>query len=127
MKAPLYDPSTMLTFVEMMNASSVEERQRFVARLKAMPYKVFLQTPYWGVIRGWVMAERKHCRFCKSKYYLSVHHMTYEHFGEEWKYLEDLDLLCSDCHANEHRLASLRQIGAIYQRRLEAWRYPDPD
>ena len=33
---------------------------------------------------------------------LQVHHKTYLHHGKEVFYLEDLIVLCDNCHHNEH-------------------------
>lgn len=50
----------------------------------------------WGV---WERAKRK-CEYCGVADGLAVHHLTYEHLFDEP--LEDLVLLCRDCHSTLH-------------------------
>ena len=35
-------------------------------------------------------------------YHLNTHHKTYIHHGEEIDHLEDLIVLCQECHEKEH-------------------------
>jgi hypothetical protein len=76
-----------------------------VARLKALPYQVFLRTPYWTIVRAYVMTVRgSRCEKCSWTGALNVHHMTYSHRGEEFFHLEDLKVLCEFCHMRTHEL-----------------------
>jgi hypothetical protein len=76
-----------------------------VARLKALPYEVFLRTPYWTIVRAYVMTMRgARCEQCSWIGALNVHHMTYSHRGEELFHLEDLKVLCEFCHMRTHEL-----------------------
>lgn len=71
--------------------------------LRAMPYKEFLNTIYWDIVRTYVRYRRGHaCELCNSTEHLQVHHRTYEHRGEEYQFLSDLILLCRNCHAKFH-------------------------
>lgn len=71
--------------------------------LKAMPYKEFLQSRYWAIVRGYVRYKRREtCELCAETRNLQVHHRSYQHRGEEYRHLEDLVLLCSTCHARHH-------------------------
>lgn len=70
---------------------------------KKMPYAEFLQTPYWQTVRA-TMLERadNRCHRCKAQEHLQVHHISYEHRGDEMRHLELLVVLCRDCHASAH-------------------------
>lgn len=71
--------------------------------LRALPYKMFLQSLYWDIVRNYVRYKRGYrCEMCAAGDPLNVHHKTYEHHGDEHRYLEDLILLCSECHAKFH-------------------------
>jgi|GEM_PF-4529996 len=71
--------------------------------LKLLPYKEFLQSRYWEIVRNYVRWKRGYtCELCASTEKLQVHHKTYEHHGEEHDYLDDLILLCSTCHSRHH-------------------------
>jgi hypothetical protein len=76
----------------------LDSKQRM--ELKEMPYKEFLQTPFWDVIRKKKLKSANHkCEICsKSNIKLAVHHLTYEHHGFEDIYLDDLQVLCDSCH-----------------------------
>ncbi len=74
--------------------------------LKKMSYKDYLQTEYWQMLSEQVKANAKYkCQVCgrtAKEVTLHVHHNTYEHRGEEYKYMEDLVCLCGDCHQYFH-------------------------
>jgi HNH endonuclease len=76
--------------------------------LQELPYRYFLDTYYWRVLRDYVilMAGRR-CQRCgrqHSAYHrLEVHHNNYFHRGSEWRHMEDLEVLCRDCHEQEPR------------------------
>ena len=71
-----------------------------------IPYKEFLKTPLWKyessllkVILGFT------CERCKERFHpecLVVHHLSYEHLGSELNYLDEVQLLCTKCHAEIH-------------------------
>lgn len=71
--------------------------------LKGYEYKDFLNTYYWDAVRQYklYLANYK-CQLCNSKGKLNVHHTTYEHHGTEHLHLEDLIVLCEECHAKFH-------------------------
>ena len=66
--------------------------------LRALPYSEFLKTPYWLAVSDHVKNLSRQCALCTTISPLEVHHRTYEHLGSEWQYLEDLVVLCHDCH-----------------------------
>lgn len=80
----------------------------FSEYLKGLPYKSFLQTPYWKTVASRVRANGQYrCALCGSKEQLNVHHKTYEHHGEEAHYLGDLILLCQNCHERFHEMGGV--------------------
>lgn len=72
-------------------------------QLKALPYPEFLNTEYWNTIRKYMLDQAKYkCQLCNSNGTLHVHHKTYEHHGDEHNHLEDLIVLCKQCHEKIH-------------------------
>ena len=78
--------------------------------MATMTYKDQLLHPNWQRLRlqmldaaGWA------CQCCKTKEVtLHVHHKRYVKGRMAWEYTEDeLDVLCKDCHADEHEADSL--------------------
>jgi hypothetical protein len=66
-------------------------------------YQEFLLGDYWQDVRTQVLKRDGHkCQSCGSRKNLHVHHLTYEHHGEEHLHLDELQTLCSVCHAVEH-------------------------
>jgi hypothetical protein len=68
--------------------------------------KGFTSTFGWEVIRtkkkldaGWSCSTTG----CTSDSPLVVHHKTYEHWGRELDYLDDLVVLCAECHEAIHQ------------------------
>lgn len=71
--------------------------------ISSMDYKDFLQTPYWKAISMHVRYKSGYkCQVCNSKKFLNVHHRSYKHHGEEINHLEDLIVLCNNCHSTFH-------------------------
>lgn len=72
-----------------------------------LPYAEFLESPYWLALSEWIknLVEWT-CEGCEVRGYccgLDVHHKTYEHRGFEFPdHLEDLEVLCRDCHKKRH-------------------------
>lgn len=72
--------------------------------LVSLSYPDFLQTLYWRAISSYKIKQSfLRCEKCKGYGKLEVHHKTYKHHGEELDYLEDLMVLCRDCHNNIHK------------------------
>jgi 5-methylcytosine-specific restriction endonuclease McrA len=70
---------------------------------KQRPYQKFLLTDYWKRVREAVKERDRHqCVQCKSLEILQVHHLTYDHHGDEMNHLEDLVTLCFKCHQEKH-------------------------
>jgi len=77
------------------------------ANLKALTYSDFLQTAYWQAVVWKVKQRDPWCQSCeRSLGEMHVHHSTYRHRGSEWEHLEDLVLLCEQCHKIFHRKQS---------------------
>ncbi len=76
----------------------------FAEKIKEMPYRDFLSTPYWKAISYQVKRRHKFkCMMCGSKKELQTHHNTYEHHGYEHEYLySDLICICRKCHERHH-------------------------
>jgi len=71
--------------------------------LKKLPYKRFLSGGVWRSIREYLFEIRgRACQVCCSSERLQIHHSTYKHRGSEYKHLNDLVILCRDCHAKFH-------------------------
>lgn len=80
------------------------DRQAIAEYIKNMDYHEFLQTPYWKTIADKKKYHDKYkCAVCNSSENINVHHRTYEHHGEELRYMwKDLICLCHECHEKFH-------------------------
>ena len=77
----------------------------FEAKMAALQYADFLETTYWRILREYIILRRgERCERCNSRFRrgLQIHHRTYSHRGSEWRYMEDLEVLCMNCHQQEH-------------------------
>lgn len=71
--------------------------------LASMPYRDFLKTKYWRIVRNYVLYRQgEKCQLCSETQNLNVHHRTYEHRGYEVNHLKDLIVLCRCCHQTFH-------------------------
>lgn len=74
----------------------------YVQKLRRMPYKSYLRTPHWQRVKR--AAYGKLGRVCHACGYankeIHVHHLSYKNRGRED--MEDLMLLCKDCHEMVH-------------------------
>ena len=85
------------------------EAQRI--ELKRMPYSQFLKTAFWAAVKQRIHErDQKMCQMCgdERRTRLEVHHRRYEHHGHEDLHLEDLILLCDECHEDVTRKPGLR-------------------
>ena len=76
-----------------------------IAKFATMPYKQFLATRYWEIIREVIIYRCKNkCVICNSEKQLQVHHRSYEYRGQEHteEGLANLTTLCRDCHKKFH-------------------------
>jgi 5-methylcytosine-specific restriction endonuclease McrA len=66
-------------------------------------YQDFLESPYWKTIAAYVKWLRGgRCQMCDTDKGLQAHHKSYKHKGQEHKHLEDLVVICGDCHTKHH-------------------------
>lgn len=73
-------------------------------KIKAMDYHDFLKTPYWKSISLFVKErDGKQCKICGSTKRLNVHHLRYNHHGDELHHTEDLMCVCKNCHTTLHK------------------------
>jgi hypothetical protein len=71
--------------------------------IKSDSYADFLDSSYWHMIREAVIEVRgARCELCASERSIQVHHKTYEHHFQEHLHLQDLIILCDECHAKFH-------------------------
>lgn len=76
---------------------------RIAEYIKNMNYKDFLQTLYWKTIAEKKRSEAKYkCQLCGKSGFLAVHHRTYSTHGYEHQNMNDLIVLCNDCHEKFH-------------------------
>jgi hypothetical protein len=70
--------------------------------LESMPYEDYLLTAHWKQLRAEALGRaEQRCQLCNSDVKpLHVHHRTYARRGHER--LEDLTVLCSECHQLFH-------------------------
>lgn len=78
---------------------------------RSLPYSEFLKSVYWQYVRSLVFRQwgKRGCAHCKAtRLRLDVHHKTYEHQGDELNHLQDLIVLCHDCHTRAHTVPNSR-------------------
>lgn len=64
-------------------------------------YNKYLQSTEWRVRRDLVMARCEGvCEGCRSRPAVQVHHLTYDHVGNE--FLWELAAVCTPCHERAH-------------------------
>ena len=80
---------------------------------RSLPYPEFLKSMYWRYVRTLMFRNRGRHRGCTrcgtTKERLDVHHKTYDHQGDELNHLEDLTILCAECHRIEHAPAPAKE------------------
>ena len=72
-------------------------------------YALSLKSEYWQEVKQRIRARDRVCVKCESILYLEVHHKTYKNKGNELEHLEDLVLLCAECHQKEHNKINKKQ------------------
>lgn len=72
--------------------------------IKKLSYNEFLKTAYWAHTRYEKLQKVGfRCQLCGAKTKTpNIHHNTYLHHGREMEYLEDLIVLCPECHKKFH-------------------------
>ena len=82
-----------------------EIQSALTPELIKMPYQKFLASAYWEIVKR--VMRRHHegrCQICGATKKLDVHHKTYRHHGLELQFLDDLMLVCRDCHQKIHNM-----------------------
>jgi 5-methylcytosine-specific restriction endonuclease McrA len=73
-----------------------------VHKVHKKQYEDYLTTTKWRSKREELFNIRgKNCENCGSDKLIQVHHLTYENIFNEK--LEDLKILCRNCHIKEHK------------------------
>ncbi len=73
---------------------------------RTRPYKDYTESPLWKYTSSIIKTIRGFtCEKCRKQClpaHLVAHHKSYEHLGSELAYLDEMELLCNDCHMKEH-------------------------
>jgi hypothetical protein len=76
---------------------------QMAAVLRRMPYAQFLRTAYWFAVSHVAKARAgMRCQVSNSSEKITVHHRTYENHGSEHLFMNDLTVLCENCHGLFH-------------------------
>jgi len=71
--------------------------------IKEMDYQAFLATPYWKAIAAHTKYRAGYrCQLCNYSANLATHHRSYHIHGREHAHLNDLIVLCNNCHQKFH-------------------------
>jgi len=92
--------------------SLLDPSEEEIKLYRAMPYKEFLKTDYWAIVRDDLIATVGKCQLCSARNGLRCHHNSYEHHGSEQLHPEDLTVLCDRCHMYFHRT---ERLGASFR------------
>ena len=91
--------STLLACIKDLNQEQVK------AELCKLSYKEFLGTDYWKAIKSHKKCNANYCcQECGAEEHLQVHHITYANHGAEHSHLNDLVVLCDECHKKYHSI-----------------------
>jgi|GraSoiStandDraft_4_1057263.scaffolds.fasta_scaffold00189_46 hypothetical protein len=88
-------------------------RTEFEASVKTLGF-LWYEAPKWKLTVKLLRLIRPFCEICGDRHRLESHHKTYEHFGVEVLYLDDLQTLCQDCHAAIHGKRNQHQQMKMY-------------
>lgn len=82
-------------------------------KLQKLSYEDFLNTKYWDLVRRYKLKRSGFkCELCNSNgKTLNVHHKTYDNHGMEHDNLEDLIVLCRNCHEKFHDVIANPELG----------------
>lgn len=85
------------------NDISNSDEKEIAEYIQDMEYIDFLDTPYWDAVRSKKLFQAYYkCSLCNGNENLQVHHKTYENHGYEHNNLDDLIVLCGNCHSKHH-------------------------
>ena len=82
--------------------------------IRGMDYQNFLKTPYWKAIAAHTKYKAGYrCQLCNSSRDLVTHHRNYGIHGFEHARMEELIVICDDCHSKFHNRISKRSVNGI--------------
>lgn len=99
------DEST--SFQDELNYFMSKKRKRHINKtVRKNEYLNYLSSPEWMNIKARIKQNRKQCESCGSMDNLEVHHRKY---NANFRIVKDDDLilLCSNCHIEQHKSGSL--------------------
>lgn len=107
-RKPITNPSTIEAYWTQLLLDYANVDQDAIRRyLRHKKYKNYYLTTYWWYIishkrklMDGMLCSENGCNV--NKHALEVHHLTYEHLGEEIKFMDDLITVCPDCHDAIH-------------------------
>lgn len=71
-----------------------------------LTYEEYIRSPWWRARKAAVIRYRgERCERCGCTHWLQLHHRTYERLCRELP--EDVELLCDQCHREEHGLEAV--------------------
>ncbi len=71
--------------------------------VRVVAYQQYTRSPYWKEVRAAKLAQvGEKCEWCDKTKSLTIHHLTYEHRGNELEHLDDLVVACRSCHFKKH-------------------------
>lgn len=71
--------------------------------IKEMDYQDFLATPYWKAITAHTKYKAGYrCQLCNNGADLATHHRNYDIHGREHAHMNELIVLCNNCHQKFH-------------------------
>lgn len=69
-------------------------------------YRDYLNSPIWKYVSSLIKLIKNYtCEMCEEQSnpaHLVVHHCTYAHLGSEFDHLDEVTVLCTDCHLKVH-------------------------
>jgi hypothetical protein len=88
------------TIKSCLSVANKDEVQNFI--YNELGYNVYLKTPLWKAVAEYKKYKINKCQLCNCKDKLNVHHSTYKNIGFEIFNLNDLIVLCQNCHYKYH-------------------------
>jgi len=93
---PQYDEFLQLIFERSQQQAALEQREAEHTQWLD-EYSEYLHSPHWRRLRAAVLKRDNHlCQACLRRRATEVHHLTYEHVGDEFAF--ELISVCHTCH-----------------------------
>ena len=80
----------------------LKKMEAFDKTINKLRYRQFIKTQYWGYVRRLKLEQQHTCENCGGNDTLQVHHKTYLNHYNEHLHLNDLIVLCKNCHKKKH-------------------------